>query len=76
VGRLSLQVKPHREATSPRIILGVGHLSAKNAREPERTSGREEEGPGNPTDLYELTFSSLGSNDHVNLLMDVKVISS
>jgi hypothetical protein len=28
------------------------------------------------TDLYELTFSSLGSTSHVNLLLDVKVISS
>jgi hypothetical protein len=28
-----------------------------------------------PTDLYELTISSLGPIGHVNLLMDVKVIS-
>jgi hypothetical protein len=28
-----------------------------------------------PTDLYELTFSSLGPTDHVNLLLNVKVIS-
>jgi hypothetical protein len=27
------------------------------------------------TDLYELTFSSLASTGHVNLLLDVKVIS-
>jgi hypothetical protein len=29
-----------------------------------------------PTDLYELTISSLGLTSHVNLLLDVKVISS
>jgi hypothetical protein len=29
-----------------------------------------------PTDLYKLTFSSLGPTDYVNLLLDVKVISS
>jgi hypothetical protein len=28
-----------------------------------------------PTDLYELTISSLGPTGHVNLLMNVKVIS-
>jgi hypothetical protein len=28
-----------------------------------------------PTDLYKLAFSSLGSIDHVNLFLDVKVIS-
>jgi hypothetical protein len=28
-----------------------------------------------PTDLYELTISSLGSTGHVNLRLDVKVIS-
>jgi hypothetical protein len=27
------------------------------------------------TDLYEPTFSSLGPTGHVNLLLDVKVIS-
>jgi hypothetical protein len=29
-----------------------------------------------PTDLDESTFSSLGPTDHVNLLLDVNVISS
>jgi hypothetical protein len=29
-----------------------------------------------PTELDELSFSSLGPTGHVNLLMDVKVISS
>jgi hypothetical protein len=29
-----------------------------------------------PTDLYEPTISSLGPTDHVNLLLDVKVINS
>jgi hypothetical protein len=29
-----------------------------------------------PTDLDEPTFSSLGPSGHVNLLLDVKVISS
>jgi hypothetical protein len=28
-----------------------------------------------PTDLDELTFSSLGPSGHVNLFLDVKVIS-
>jgi hypothetical protein len=28
-----------------------------------------------PTDLYELTFSNLGPIGHVNLLLDVKIIS-
>jgi hypothetical protein len=30
MGRLSRQVKPHREATSPIIVPGIVHLSAKN----------------------------------------------
>jgi hypothetical protein len=29
-----------------------------------------------PSDLYEPTFSSLGPTNHVNLLLDVKVVSS
>jgi hypothetical protein len=29
-----------------------------------------------PTDLYESTFSSLGPTGHVNVLLDIKVISS
>jgi hypothetical protein len=29
-----------------------------------------------PTNLYEPTFSSLGPTGHVNLLLDIKVISS
>jgi hypothetical protein len=29
-----------------------------------------------PTDLYEPTISSLGLNGHVNLLIDIKLISS
>jgi hypothetical protein len=31
VGMLSRHVKPLHEATSPRIILGIIHLSTKNA---------------------------------------------
>jgi hypothetical protein len=45
--------------------------------------GRQKEHPGGkkkaieaPTDLYELTFLSLGPTGHVNLLLDVKAISS
>jgi hypothetical protein len=83
VGRLSHYVKPLHEATSPRIILGIVHLSAKNAREPKRTSGRQEDDSGTngntmeaPTDLYKPAISSMGHTDHVNLLLDVKVLSS
>jgi hypothetical protein len=46
-------------------------------------TGRLKEHPGGkkngmeaPTDLYELTFSSLNPTDHINLLLNVKVISS
>jgi hypothetical protein len=42
MGRLNRQVKPHREATSLRIILGVIHLSTKNARELKRIPERKE----------------------------------
>jgi hypothetical protein len=82
VGRLSHQVKPLREATSPRIISGIVHLSAKNAWKPKRTPGRQEDFgiDGDvmevPIDLYKSTISSLGPTGHVNLLLDVKVISS
>jgi hypothetical protein len=48
-----------------------------------RTSESQKEHPGGkkkameaPSDLYEPTFSSLGSTGHVNLLLNVKVISS
>jgi hypothetical protein len=47
-----------------------------------RKLGRRKEHPGGekkalkaPTDLYEPTISSLGPTGHVNLLLDVKVIS-
>jgi hypothetical protein len=40
VGRLSHQVKLLREATSPRIVSGIVHLSAKNVQELKRTPGR------------------------------------
>jgi hypothetical protein len=76
VGRLSRQVKPHREATSPKIILGADHLDAKNAQEPKRTPGGKKKALEAPINLYKLTFSSLGPTSHVNLLLDVKVISS
>jgi hypothetical protein len=83
VGRHSRHVKSLREATSPRIISGIIHLSVKNNREPKRTPRREEEESRTdenaieaPTDLYKLTISSLGPTGHVNLLLDVKVISS
>jgi hypothetical protein len=32
--------------------------------------------PEAPTHFYELTFSSMGRTSYVNLLLDVKVISS
>jgi hypothetical protein len=83
VGRLSCQVKPLQEATSPRIIPDVIHVSSKNAREQKKTPKRQEENSGTdentmeaPIDLYEPTISSLGPTGHVNLLLDVKVISS
>jgi hypothetical protein len=47
------------------------------------TPGCEKEHPGGKKksmeaiiDLYEPTFSSMGPTGHVNLLLDVKVISS
>jgi hypothetical protein len=76
MGRLSHQVKPHHEATSPKIVPGVDHLSAKNAREPKRTPRGKKKALEAPTNLYEPTFSSLGPTGHVNLLLDIKVISS
>jgi hypothetical protein len=83
LGRLSCEVKSLLEVTSQRIIPDIAHLSAKNAQEPKRISGRQEEDPGTdanameaPTNLYELTISSLGPTGHVNLLLDVKVNSS
>jgi hypothetical protein len=76
-------MKPIREATSSRIITDIIHLNVKNVREPKRTSGRSEEDSGTdgnimevPTDLYEPTILSLGPTGHVNLLLDVKIISS
>jgi hypothetical protein len=79
VGRLSCQVKPLREATSPRTVLGIINLNAKNVWEPKRTPKRYEKDSrtnGNtmeaPTNLYEPAISSLGPTSHVNLLLDVK----
>jgi hypothetical protein len=48
MGRISHQVKPHREVTSPKIVPGAVPLSAKNAREPKTTLGRQEEMHGSP----------------------------
>jgi hypothetical protein len=83
LGKLRRQVKPLREATAPRIIPGVVHLNAKNAREPKTIHWRKEEDSGTnrntmeaPTNLYEQTISILGPTGHVNLLLDVQVISS
>jgi hypothetical protein len=41
-----------------------------------RIPGRLGEHHGIPNQLDEPTFSSLGPTSHVNLLLDVKVISS
>jgi hypothetical protein len=38
--------------------------------------GGKEKAMEAPTNLYDLTFSSLVPTGHVNLLLDVKVISS
>jgi hypothetical protein len=76
MGRLSHQVKPHCEATFPRIITGVIYLSVKNAREPKRTPEAKKKAMEAPTDLYESTFSSLVPTSHVNLVLDIKVINS
>jgi hypothetical protein len=72
-----------REATSLRIISDIIHISTKNAQEPKRTPRRQEEDSGTdgnameaPTAFYELIMSSLGPTGHVNLLQDVRVISS
>jgi hypothetical protein len=61
--------------TSPGIVLGANHLSAKNAREPKEHLGGKKKALEAPTNLYELTFSSLAPTSNVNLLLDVKVIS-
>jgi hypothetical protein len=65
VGRLSSQVKPRLTATSPRIILGIIHLSAKNTREPRRTPGAKKNDMEALTDLYKPTFSVWGPTGHV-----------
>jgi hypothetical protein len=82
VGRHGHQVKLLHEATSPRIILSIIHLSTKNAWEPKRTPRRQEEDFGTdenvmkaPTDLHKSTISCLGPTSYVNLLLNVKVIS-
>jgi hypothetical protein len=72
VGRLSRQVKLLHNATSPRIIPGVVHLSAKGAREPKRTSEPQKKAMESSTDLYEPIISTLGITGHVNLLLDAK----
>jgi hypothetical protein len=56
--------------------LGVVHLYTKNVWEQKEHMGGKKKAMEAPTDLYELTFSSLGPTGYVNLLMDVKVISS
>jgi hypothetical protein len=83
VERLSHQVKQLHEATSLRIVLGIIHLNVKNVWELKRTLRRYEEDFGTnvnvmkaPTDFYESTILILGSTDHVNLLLNIKVISS
>jgi hypothetical protein len=82
VGRLGSQIKLLCEATSPKIVPGVIHLSAKNALEPKRIprrqedSGTDENAMEAPTDHSEPTISHLGPTSHVNLLLNVKVISS
>jgi hypothetical protein len=83
VGRLCRQVNPLHEAISQKIVLGIIHLSTKNAQELKRTPEMQEEDSRTngkameaPTDLYEPTISSLGPIGHVNLLLDVKVINS
>jgi hypothetical protein len=60
MGRLSNQVKPHHEATSPRTVPGIVHLSAKNAREQRRTPGDKKNDIEALSNHYELTFSIWG----------------
>jgi hypothetical protein len=48
LGRLSSQVKPRCETTSPRTIPGIIHLSIKNAEELRRTPRSKEECHGSP----------------------------
>jgi hypothetical protein len=40
MGRHSHQVKAHREATSPRIDLGINYLNVENALEQKRIPRR------------------------------------
>jgi hypothetical protein len=65
MGMLNNQVKPHREATSPRTISGIIYLSAKNARELRTSPESQEDTMEALTDLYEPTSSIWGHTGHV-----------
>jgi hypothetical protein len=72
VGRLSSEVKPHHEATSPRTVPDIIHPSTKNDREPRRILGSQEEHQGAKKNArealsnhYESTFSVWGPTGHV-----------
>jgi hypothetical protein len=56
VGSLSSQVKPRREATSPKTVPGIVHLSAKNAREPKVHLGAKKNASEAISNHYELIF--------------------
>jgi hypothetical protein len=66
---LSSQVKP-----APHSIDSKNLLECHPPQRQEH-SGIDENTKEAPTDLYEPTFSSLGPTGHVNLLLDVKIIS-
>jgi hypothetical protein len=51
-------------------------FGAKNVWEPKKHLGGKKKAREAPTSLYEPTFSNLSPTGHVNLLMNVKVISS
>jgi hypothetical protein len=75
VGRHNHQVKRHHEATSRRIIPAPSTSAPRTPGCQKEHLGGKKKAMEAPTDLYEPIFSSLGPAGHVNLLLDVKVIS-
>jgi hypothetical protein len=69
VGRLNIQVRPTSQSNVSRNLLE--HHPSWWQEHP----GTNENAMEALTDLNESTFSSLGPTGHVNLLLDVKIIS-
>jgi hypothetical protein len=74
-------INPHSGRLSDQVRIAPHNTYSKNLLEHHLSQRQEDSGTdGNameaPTDLYKLTISCLGPIGHVNVLRDVKVISS